>query len=50
MPRKRITLTVEVELDDVPGVFHEPESAQRVIQDILENSIPHYEPTVTIKD
>lgn len=48
MDRKKVTLIVEAELDDLPGEFHTPESAERVIQIILDNSIPHYKPIVSI--
>lgn len=47
--RKTVTLIVKVELDDVPGTFHTPESAERVVQQILENAIPHYNPEVELE-
>lgn len=44
--RTRIKLTVEVDLDPVPGVFHTAESARECVQSLLENGIPFYNPTV----
>jgi hypothetical protein len=49
MARQTVSLIVTVELDDVPGEFHTPESAERVIQIILENAIPHYNPEVELE-
>jgi hypothetical protein len=48
MDRTKVKLTIEVELDPIPGVFSTPESAEETLQDILENCIPHYNPTVTL--
>lgn len=48
MAREKATLTVEVELDAVPGAFDSPESAQYYIQNILTNAIPHYYPRVRL--
>lgn len=43
-----VTLTVKVKLDDSGfGTFSTPTSAQLAVQAILDNSIPHYDPTVT---
>lgn len=47
MERKRIKLEVYVDLDPVPGFFHSKESAQRAVRNILQDRIPHYNPTVS---
>lgn len=47
MQRQRVTLTVQVDLDPVPGTFHTKESAVEQVQHILYSSIPHYRPLVT---
>jgi hypothetical protein len=48
--RVTLTITVEVNLDGVPGAFHTKEYAQEAIEDILahalSNNIPHYKPLV----
>lgn len=44
--REKITLSVDVELDDVPGTFHTVQSAMDATQAILNNAIPHYNPKV----
>lgn len=49
MERKRVVLEVIIDLDPVPGTFHTPESAEEVVQAILNSSIPHYHPNVKIK-
>lgn len=49
MARRKARFVVEVELDDVPGTFHTPESAEIVIRHILDNSIPHYNPEVELE-
>lgn len=46
MDRHRITLTIQVDLDPVPGTMHTRASAEQIIQGILNNTIPHYNPTV----
>jgi hypothetical protein len=46
MAQKRVMLTVKVSLDPVPGVMHTQESACDYVQSILENQMPHYNPTV----
>lgn len=46
----RITLTVGVNLDAVPGAFHTPESAEEAIQAILDNAIGHYKPRVYLQN
>lgn len=55
MPRQRVTLTisVEVDLDPVPGAFHTQRSAQEAVEDILHHAlrtrISHYNPKVRVK-
>jgi len=44
----RILLEVAVDLDELPGAFHTPESAQDHVQAMLHNMIPHYNPVVKI--
>lgn len=48
MKKERIKLEVYVNLDPVPGTFHSKESARNVVDRILKESIPHYEPMVSI--
>lgn len=50
MERTRIKLTVYVDLDPVPGTFHTKESAQNAVRNILNGSIPHYNPLVSIAE
>lgn len=45
-----ITLKVEVRLDAVPGVFADAETASMAVQNLLDQSIGHYGPNVTILD
>ena len=47
MDRKRVKLTVYVNLDLFPGVFHTSESAKETVQAILNETIRHYNPEVT---
>jgi hypothetical protein len=49
MSSRRITLTVEVNLDDIPGAFYTPEDALANIQIMLNQRISHYHPTVSIQ-
>jgi hypothetical protein len=48
--RVTLTITVEVNLDPIPGAFHTERSAKEAVQDIcrhaLAERIPHYEPIV----
>ena len=56
MERKRVTLTisVNVDLDPVPGAFHTKESAHEIVAHILEDTlntrIPHYNPSVHMSE
>lgn len=45
---RRITLTVEVNLDPVPGWGNTAEDYRALTQRLLDDSIGHYKPTVTI--
>jgi len=45
-PRRRARFVVEVNLDDMPGAFHEPEDALARVAAILTSQISHYRPTV----
>lgn len=46
MPTRKTVLLIQVDLDAVPGAFHTPESAKTHIQNILNGTIPHYDPQV----
>ena len=48
MKRKVAVLVITVELDSVPGIFNSPESAAETVKQILENSIGHYSPVVSL--
>ena len=43
----RLVVTVEVNLDDVPGAFHDPDDAAERVGQILRDRIGHYDPNVT---
>lgn len=47
MARVRIKLEITVDLDPVPGAFHTEESARKIIAQILNDRIGHYNPLVT---
>jgi hypothetical protein len=47
-PKHRITLVVTVDLDPVPGWGNDPEDYRALTQRLLDDSIGHYKPTVTI--
>ena len=48
-PKRRIRLTVEVNLDPVPGWGNVAEDYRALTQRLLDDSIGHYHPTVTIE-
>lgn len=48
MSRERVEITVQVDLDPVPGTFHTAEDAQRQVGRILSDAIPHYNPQVML--
>jgi hypothetical protein len=47
MMKKRITLTVEVNLDGVRGWGDNAEDFRFYVQSLLDYSIPHYKPVVS---
>jgi len=47
---ERIMLTVIVDLDPTPGVFHTPESAKQAIEATLLSRIGHYNPVVLLHE
>ncbi len=47
---KRIKIYVELNLDPVPGWGNKPEDFVVHTQRLLDNSIPHYNPTVFLVD
>lgn len=49
MERIRVKLIVCIDLDPVPGMMHTAESAEQVISGLLERTIPHYHPEVSIE-
>jgi hypothetical protein len=48
-PKVRIRLVVEVNLDPVPGWGNVAEDYRALTQRLLDDSIGHYKPTVTIE-
>lgn len=50
MTRETVTMTVSVQLDPVPGVFHTPESARAIVEGILIDAIGHYLPVVALEE
>lgn len=46
--RKRICFVIYVDLDSVPGAFHTQESAQNIIRNLFCESIPHYNPIISL--
>lgn len=48
MGRKRLKLSVYVDLDPVPGAFYTPDSARNAVQLVLMRSMPHYNPTTIL--
>ena len=47
MPDRTTTIVeVKINLDPVPGAMHTPESVREIVQQILTNAIPHYDPQV----
>src|SRR5688572_6905830 len=45
--RNRIKVTVEVDLDMLPGFGYDPDSWVNYIQSLLNQTVPHYHPKVT---
>lgn len=50
MQKKRVVLTVVVDLDPVPGTFSTEESVVEQVQHILLQQIEHYHPLVINSD
>lgn len=48
MDLKRIKLTVEINLDALPGAMHTAESAEEILQQILWYRLGHYNPVVAM--
>jgi len=48
-PKVRVRLTVEVDLDPVPGWGNTAEDYRYLTQRLLDDAISHYHPTVTIE-
>lgn len=48
MDRTRIKLSVYVDLDPTPGQFHSAESARNTIYSMLQSTVGHYDPAVSI--
>lgn len=48
MERKRIQILVEVNTDPVPGWGNDPQDYVTHIHNILMQTIPHYNPVVTL--
>lgn len=46
MEGKRVALIVEVNLDLVPGHFDNVQDYIKLLQSFLDQTVPHYEPTV----
>lgn len=46
MERERVSFTIAMDLDPVPGTFHTKEDAKRHIESMLLSYIPHYHPVV----
>lgn len=49
-PKPRVTLSVSIELDGLPGFGFHGEDFARHVQEVLSGTIPHYNPVVTILD
>lgn len=45
---RRVTLSVHIDLDEIPGSMHTPESAQEIVTQILRDRMDHYNPVVTL--
>jgi hypothetical protein len=47
---ERITIIVEVNTDDLPGWGNDPQDFVRMIQKLLDDRVPHYNPSVKLQD
>lgn len=51
MERHRVTLIVDIDLDPVPGAFHELEDMRMRVERMLNEAVPWYKPEVkTVTD
>ena len=50
MKGKRATIIVEVDLDQVPGWGYDPEDFAKLIRKNLEETVPHYNPSVKVTE
>lgn len=50
MSRERIAFIVTVDLDPMAGVMSTVKSAKEVVQNVLNDRLAHYNPTVELKD
>lgn len=50
MIKKRASLTVEWDLDFVPGWNDNPHDLAALLQRYLDGTIPHYNPTVKVNE
>jgi hypothetical protein len=48
--RPRVRLTVEADIDPVPGWGDNPQDWQALVQRLLDEAVPHYHPVVTIQE
>ena len=48
-PRRQVILEVTIDLDPIPGWGDNPEDHRAHVQNLLDSSIGHYHPTVTIE-
>lgn len=46
--RSRSRLVVEIDLDPVPGWGNSPEDHRALVQRLLNDAVPHYNPTVEV--
>ncbi len=49
MKGKRSVLKVTIRLDGVPGWGHDAQDHVKLLQGLLNGSIPHYKPTVELE-
>lgn len=50
MERERVTIVVSVNTDPVPGWGNDPNDYVKHIQRLLDETIPHYNPTVRLSE
>lgn len=46
MLKRRNVITVEVNLDDIPGWNYDPDDMVKMLQYELDRAVPHYKPVV----